>query len=115
MTASTGSSTGAWLKVIVFLLLAAVLIIALWPSFQAPGQPEDEGIALVHPELLLKGLVPYRDFERIYGPGNLLILAATYPIFGIHIFVERAVGLAYRLLILLSIFGIAKRWGTLVA
>ena len=100
---------------LIFVVLAAALVIALWPTFQAAGQPEDEGIALVHPELFLKGRLPYRDFERIYGPGNLLILAAAYPIFGTNVFVERAVGLGYRLLILLSIFGIAKRWGTLVA
>src|SRR5437588_7998335 len=53
---------------LVLITLAAALVIALWPTFQAPGQPEDEGIALVHPELLLKGRLPYRDFERIYGP-----------------------------------------------
>jgi hypothetical protein len=105
----------ARLKVFIFALLAGLLVVALWPAFQSPGQPEDEGIALVHSEMLLKGLLPYRDFERIYGPGNLLILSAAYGIFGTNIFVERAVGLIYRLLILLAIFGIVQRWGTLIA
>ena len=100
---------------LVFIILAAALVIALWPTFQAPGQPEDEGIALVHAELFLKGRLPYRDFERIYGPGNLFILSGAYALFGTNIFVERAVGLAYRLLALWAMFGIAKRWGTLVA
>ncbi|HEV2045818.1 MAG TPA: hypothetical protein VGQ95_04395 [Chthoniobacterales bacterium] len=105
----------ARLNVFVFALLAGLLVIGLWPAFQSPGQPEDEGIALVHPEMLLKGRLPYRDFERIYGPGNLLILSAAYSIFGTNVFVERAVGLIYRLLILLAIFGIVQRWGTLIA
>jgi hypothetical protein len=106
---------GARLKLFVFALLAALLVIALWPAFQAPGQPEDEGIALVYPEMLLKGHLPYRDFESIYGPGNLFILSAAYSLFGTHIFVERAVGLIYRLVIVLAIFGIVQRWGALIA
>src|SRR5437660_11986785 len=102
-------------KLIVFFLLAGLLIAALWPAFQSPGQPEDEGIALVYPEMFLKGRLPYRDFETIYGPGNLLVLSAAYSAFGPNIFVERAIGLVYRLLILLGIFGIAQRWGNIVA
>jgi hypothetical protein len=105
----------ARLKVFILALLAGLLVIALWPAFQSPGQPDDEGMALVHPEMFLKGRLPYRDFERTYGPGNLLILSAAYSIFGTNVFVERAVGLIYRLLILLTIFGIVQRWGTLIA
>jgi hypothetical protein len=115
MTGSAYALKRVRLKVIVFFLLAGLLVIALWPAFQSPGQPEDEGIALVHSEMLLHGHLPYRDFERIYGPGNLLILSAAYGIFGTNIFVERAVGLIYRLLIALAIFGIVQRWGTLIA
>src|SRR5207237_8201807 len=92
-----------------------MLVIALWPAFQSPGQPEDEGIALVHSEMLLKGRLPYRDFERIYGPGNLLILSAAYTVFGTNILVERAIGLIYRLLVLLAIFGIVPRRGSVIA
>src|SRR5216684_6520112 len=100
-------------KPFVFILVAALLVIALWPAFQSPGTPEDEGIALVYPEMLLKGRLPYRDFETIYGPGNLLILSAGYSVFGTNIFVERAIGLVYRLVILLGIFSIAQRWGNI--
>lgn len=102
-------------KPFVFILVAALLLTALWPAFQSPGTPEDEGIALVYPEMFLKGILPYRDFETIYGPGNLLVLSAAYSVFGTNIFVERAIGLLYRLLILLGIFGIAQRWGNVVA
>src|SRR5437667_4853150 len=105
----------ASVKAFALLLAGALLVLALWPSFQSPAPPEDEGIALVYPEMLLKGRLPYRDFETIYGPGNLLVLSASYSIFGTNIFVERAIGLIYRLLILLGIFSIAQRWGKVVA
>lgn len=99
----------------IFLALAALLTVSLWPMFQAPAPPEDEGIALVYPEMFMKGRYPYRDFETIYGPGNLLVLSGAYSIFGLNIFVERTVGLVYRLSILLGIFAIARRWGSVAA
>src|SRR5438105_13705951 len=100
---------------IVLILLIALLFGALWPAFQSRAPPEDEGIALVYPEMVLKGRLPYRDFETIYGPGNLLVLSTAYSLFGANIFVERAIGLVYRLVILLGIFGIAQRWSNIVA
>jgi hypothetical protein len=102
-------------KTIVFLVLGGLLILALWPAFHSPAVPMDEGMLLVYPEMILKGHLPYRDFESITGPGNPLILATAYKLFGTNLFVERAVGLAYRVLIALAIFGIAQRWSTLVA
>ncbi|MEY2542877.1 MAG: hypothetical protein QOE81_338, partial [Verrucomicrobiota bacterium] len=115
MTSSPDPLNNARVKALVLLLLAGLLVCALWPAFQSPGQPLDEGMTLVHPEMVLKGRLPYRDFESIYGPGNIFILSAAYSVFGTNIFVERAVGLIYRLLILLAIFGVAQRWGTFVA
>src|SRR2546421_2126841 len=105
----------ALFRSVAFIILAALLVILLWPTFRSPAQPEDEGIALVHPEMFLKGHLPYRDFEHIYAPGNLLILSGTYSFFGANIFVERSVGLIYRVLILVAIFGMAQRWGIIIA
>ena len=105
----------ALFRSVAFIVLAALLVVVLWPTFRSPAQPEDEGIALVHPEMFLKGHLPYRDFEHIYAPGNLLILSGAYSLFGANIFVERTVGLIYRVLILAAIFGIAQRWGTMIA
>src|SRR3979411_682058 len=98
-------------KLFVFILLAALVVVALWPAFQSPGMPMDEGIALVYPEMFLKGHLPYRDFETIYGPGNLAILSTAYSIFGTNIFVERAVGLIYRLTRMPAIFCVGDRLG----
>jgi hypothetical protein len=102
-------------RLIVFTILAIFLIAALWPTFHSAAMPMDEGMVLVYPEMILKGHLPYRDFESITGPGNPLILASAYAIFGTNIFVERAVGLLYRIIALLAVFGITQRWGTLIA
>lgn len=96
-------------------IIIVVVLVPLWHGFYAPGLPMDEGALLLYPELLLKGHLPYRDFETFYGPGNLLVLAGTYKIFCPHIFVERALGLIHRLLILTAVFAIARRWNTMVA
>jgi hypothetical protein len=75
----------------------------------------DEGAMLVYPEIMLKGALPYRDFETFYGPGNLWCLSTAYAVFGVNIFVERAVGLTYRLLTLIAIFCIVRQGGTIIA
>ncbi|HJX25385.1 MAG TPA: hypothetical protein VJ252_04465, partial [Chthoniobacterales bacterium] len=75
----------------------------------------DEGSLLVYPELILKGELPYRDFETFYGPANLWVLSAVYAGFGPSIFVERGVGLICRVLVLLIIFALVQRWGTTLA
>ena len=66
---------------------------------------------LVYPEMIQRGKLPYRDFETFYGPANPALFAAAFSTLGTTIFVERAVGLVYRLLILLAIFAIMRYWG----
>lgn len=97
-------------KFLVAVLVNLFLLIPLWQGFEKPGARMDEGLLLVYPELILKGQMPYRDFETIYGPGNPYALAGVYAVFGPGIFVERAVGLTYRILILAAVFGLAQRW-----
>ena len=96
-------------------LIILVVAISLWQHFDASGFHMDEGFLLVYPELILKGQLPYRDFETFYGPGGPYALSAVYAIFGSDILVERAVGLAYRLLVVGAVFGLAQRWGVSVA
>jgi hypothetical protein len=102
-------------KVLVALFVILALIVPLWPGFDAPGLPMDEGALLIYPELILKGHMPYRDFETFYGPANVLVLSAAYSISGPSIFVERAVGLLYRLLIFGAFFVLIQRWSTTLA
>jgi len=78
--------------------------------------PQDEGLLLVYPSLLLHGAVPSRDFESVYGATNLWVIAAAFKLFGTSVVVERAVGIGYRLVILGSVVVIAwRRRGPLAA
>ena len=92
-----------------------VLLVGFWASFEKVGTPMDEGMLLVYPELVSHGQIPYRDFETFYGPANPYFLAGAFQLFGTHIFTERGVGLLYRVIVMLAIFGIARRWGTVVS
>lgn len=102
-------------KLIAAALSLLLLLVGFWPSFEAPGGRMDEGMVLVYPELVRQGAVPYRDFETLYAPANLWVLSVVYSVFGANITVERSVGLIYRVVILLGIFGLAQRWGPAVA
>lgn len=96
-------------------VVTLLLLIGFWPGFERTGLPMDEGMLLVYPELVAHGQLPYRDFETFYGPANPYVLAGAYSIFGTNIFTERAVGLFYRVAFVMAVFGIARRWGTLLA
>ena len=102
-------------KIIACAVVLLVLVIGFWPSFEKEASQMDEGSLLVYPEMLQREKLPYRDFETFYAPANPAVLAATYSLLGTNIFVERAVGLLYRLLILLAIFVIVQRWGKTLA
>ena len=92
-----------------------MLLVPIWSGFEKPAAAMDEGALLVYPELMLKGRVPYRDFETFYGPANLVLLSTAYAGFGTSIFTERVVGLLYRLLLLAALFVLIQRWGTSLA
>lgn len=102
-------------KFLVALFIILALIVPLWPGFDEPGLPMDEGALLIYPELILKGHVPYRDFEMFYGPANVLVMSGAYSISGPSIFVERGIGLLYRILIFGAFFVLIQRWGTTLA
>src|SRR4051812_16523635 len=102
-------------SIIAATVVLLLLLVGFWPGFEKNGWPMDEGMLLVYPELVSHGQLPYRDFETFYGPANPYALAGAFSIFGTHIFTERSVGLFYRLLLVVAVFGIARRWGTLLA
>ena len=95
-------------------LILLVLLVGFWPAFETAAGPMDEGMILVYPEMMLRGKLPYRDFETFYGPANPAVLATAFSAFGPNIFVERAVGLLYRMLIALAVFSVARRWGNTI-
>lgn len=102
-------------QILVAVLLIVAIVLPLCPSFERPAAAMDEGALLVYPELIVKGHVPYRDFETFYGPANGWVLAAVYAVTGPGLFAERGVGLCYRILLLAAIFALSQRRGTTLA
>jgi hypothetical protein len=98
-----------WHSIALFAAVLLGLLVLNLPLFDAPALPMDEGTLLVYPEQILKGRLPYRDFETFYGPGNIHALAGVYSIFGSSLPVERGVGLFYRLLIFAGVFMLGRR------
>src|SRR5438132_8458673 len=102
-------SLALWL--IVFLAIVAGSI----PGYDQVGQRMDDGALLLYPELILKGWLPYRDFETFYGPANAYFLAGVYAFFQPGVFVERTIGLLYHFAILAAIFCIVRPRGIALA
>lgn len=87
--------------------LAALVLLA--PSTTGIGPAMDEGAVLAYSARVLDGAVPHRDFVTFYGPGNLWLVAGAFELFGTSVTTERAVGLLYRILIVLALFALARR------
>lgn len=103
------------LSLLVPAVCLAVILFGFASEYDRSGDPMDEGMLLVYPELIEHGAIPYRDFEQVYAPANWYFLAGVYALFGTHMDVERTVGLAYRLACVVSIFTLTRRWGLTIA
>src|SRR5438874_2117764 len=100
----------AWHRNLIGLLLVASVSVAmLGKNFLSPVAALDEGILLVHPDLINRGLIPNRDFCSLYPPGNYWFLALVYRAFVTDIIVERLVGFFYICGIFSAIFFLANR------
>jgi hypothetical protein len=96
---------------------AAAVGVVLAVAFFAPVHNElrtaaltqDEGLLFTYPALILHGAVPNHTFESVYGASNLWIIAAGFKIAGYSVSVERAVGIAYRLVVVGSLATLAWR------
>jgi hypothetical protein len=97
------------------IIVLLVIVGTAAPGYDAVAQRMDEGSLLLYPELILKGWLPYRDFETFYGPANAYLLAGVYAVFQPEIFVARTVGLAYHVAILAAIFCIVRPRGLALA
>jgi len=96
------------------IIVLLVIVGSAAPGYDAVGQRMDDGSLLLYPELILKGWLPYRDFETFYGPANPYLLAGVYAVFQPGIFVARTVGLVYHLAILGAIFCIVRPRGIIL-
>jgi hypothetical protein len=82
-------------------------------TFHAPGAYLDEGLLVTYPAQILDGRLPYRDFFSFYGPADFFLLAGVFKVFGTSLYVERAVGVGYVLLVVAGafelVFGVTRR------
>jgi hypothetical protein len=98
-------------RVIGAAIVGAIAALLVVPALHYGGLSMDEGLLLEYPELILRGMVPNRDFLMSYGPGDFWLLAGMYSVFGAHVEIERLVGLGYHVLIAVALFAHASRWG----
>lgn len=91
------------------LTCAATLVVAL--ALRGPLVTQDEAILLVFPERMLAGGLPHRDFFTVYGPGGYSLLATVYAAVGTSVSAERAVGLAYHLVLALGVLHLTRGLG----
>ena len=95
----------------VAIAIAAAVVLLFASSFGSPGAEMDEGTLVAYPEFVTQGLVPGRDFETFYGPGEPYLVAGVFEAFGASVTAERAVGLAFRLAIVMAMFALTLPWG----
>src|SRR5271165_2512089 len=94
---------------------AVAFVLPLRALLHSAGPAMEEGFMLVFPDRVLHGAVANKDFFYLYGPGSLWVLAAIYKLFGVHILVERAVGLAQLVGVAVGAAAIVRWWGRWVA
>jgi hypothetical protein len=97
--------------VLVGALLVLLTALLFAPGFRAPGPEFDEGILVTFPTCVLHGDLPYRDFETFYGPAEPFVAAAVFRVFGASLSAERALGFAFRLMLVVAVYVLLLHWG----
>lgn len=99
-----------WLPVIgAVALWLLVMVLPLRAEFRAPVSPQDEGLLLEYPALMIHGAVPNGTFMSAYGAGSYWPVAGAFWVFGASVKVERFVALAYWFVLSGSIFVLVAR------
>jgi hypothetical protein len=108
---SSAPARRIFLAALVVLVSAAVVATGM----RAPGSEFDEGILVTFPTRVAAGDLPYRDFETFYGPASPYLVAAAFELAGPHLATERFVGLLLRVVLVLVVFLLVRRFGNVVA
>ena len=101
--------------VICVVVVVGLTILTAVFLFRTQISPQDEGLLLTYSDRLLRGAMPHRDYFTAYGPGGFWVMAGAFKLFGASLFVERCMGLIYRLAILLAVFFFGLRKGRIIA
>ena len=104
-----------WWTLTAAAVVAVVLALPLAGAFRAPGAPMEEGKLLVGGELVLDGKVPHADFEHIYGPADVWMMAGSMAVLGHSVEAGRWLGLAYTVALIAGVFALGRRAGPVAA
>ncbi len=92
-----------------FLIICAISVLVIFPTYNKYWAPFDEGIVTVAGELVLRGEVPYRDFfVANYPPGQFYVLGLLYRIFGVTLETGRFYTVLVHVLIAMCVFLITR-------
>jgi len=97
-----------WITLLLFLALLPVLFLQV----KTPFYIYDEGFALTGAQRVLDGEIPYRDFWSMYPPGQFYAVAAVFRLFGANILAARVYDTLVRFLLVIAVYGIARRVST---
>ena len=92
------------ITVLIMFLACMLLLIPI----KTPFAVYDEGFAVFNAARIINGDIPYKDFWSIYPPGQFYTLAILFKTFGTTLFVSRIYDTFVRLLIVFSVWRIAK-------
>lgn len=92
------------------LLFALAAGFFLVPRFFLPVRLYDEGLILTGGWQFALGLLPYRDFYDIYGPGQMMALGSLFALFGKSLLLAHAYDFLIRIAISLLAWRIVRPW-----
>ncbi|MCB0510894.1 MAG: glycosyltransferase family 39 protein, partial [Bacteroidetes bacterium] len=78
-------------------------------QIKTPFGVYDEGFAVFNATRIMNGDIPYKDFWAIYPPGQFYTLAILFKTFGVSLLAARLYDTFVRLIIIISVWLIAKK------
>jgi len=95
-------------QAILVAITAAVLLLPIPRLLRSPATSMEEGSLVQYSTMVMNGSVPTKTFWSEYGPLNSYVPAAVFSVTGPSLLVERLVGLAYRLLLLVGLYRLLR-------
>ncbi len=79
------------------------------------GAVLEEGLVLTEANLVAHGSIIYRDFNYMYGPAGLWIVAGAFKLFGSSLATERIVSLLFALATVMAVWLLGNRYSLWLA
>ena len=94
---------------IYFSILSILLALLFLPQSLVGINVFDEGFIVSGAMLVKDGMLPYRDFLSMYGPGQYYVTAAIFSVFGENLIFVRYLHIVLLTALGMTIYGLAKR------